>query len=71
MDKVFLDDGFLHIRGWLTLRRENLTMVLPFRGTWSQGQVEFSLVLTDNAQIGLPSWLIDMGEAFTNTWNAG
>ena len=71
VDKVYLDDGFLHIQGWLTLRRENLTLDLPFQGTWSQGQAEFILMLTDNAQIGLPSWLIDMGKAFTRTWNAG
>ena len=71
VDRVFLEDGFLHIQGWLTLRRENLTMALPFKGTWCQGQAEFSLLLTDNEQIGLPSWLVDMGEAFTKTWNAG
>ena len=71
VDKSFLDDGFLHIQGWLTLKRENLTMSLPFQGTWRKGQAEFLLTLTDNEQIGLPSWLIDMGEAFTKTWNAG
>ena len=66
VEKVLLDDGFLHIQGQLTLKQENLT-ILPFQGTWRQGQAEFLILLTDNE----PSWLIDIGEAFTNTWNAG
>ena len=71
VDKVFLDDGFLHIQGGLTLKQENQILTLPFQGTWRQGQAEFLLSLTDNGQIELSSWLTDMGEAFNKTWNAG